>query len=168
MSFHTIAVSGVLRQLPWGQCLTNDYPLMSASFVRKTTDKLRQSRRALATRCMQSSFAFLVSVVRSFLCWISGNCATLRVRVAQGGEATSACGAHSSGSVSAMNVPGYRSSGAPLCCELIHEHRLHIRRQSLFLTRCRCRTVCMARCKTSGKVPLVSASNCVDSSDRFG
>ena len=47
---------------------------------------------------------------------------TVRAQVAQAGAATRAGCAHSSGSVWAMNVPGYRSSGAALCCGLIHQH----------------------------------------------
>jgi len=48
---------------------------------------------------------------------------TVRARVAQAGAATRAGCAHSSGSVWAMNVHGYRSSGAALCCGLIQRHR---------------------------------------------
>jgi hypothetical protein len=40
----------------------------------------------------------------------------VRARVAQAGAATRAGCAHSSGAVWAMNVHGYRSSGAALCC----------------------------------------------------
>jgi len=48
---------------------------------------------------------------------------TVRAQVAQAGAATRAGCAHSSGSVWAMNVPGYGSSGAALCCARTHQHR---------------------------------------------
>ena len=48
---------------------------------------------------------------------------TVLAQVAQTGAAIRAGCAHISGSVWAMNVPGYRSSGAALCCGLIHQYR---------------------------------------------
>ncbi len=47
----------------------------------------------------------------------------VRARVAQRGAAVRAGCAYRSGSVWAMNVHGYRSSGAALCCGLIHQHQ---------------------------------------------
>ena len=47
----------------------------------------------------------------------------VRAQAAQTGAATRAGCAHNSDSVWAMNVPDYRSSGAALCCGLIHQHR---------------------------------------------
>src|SRR5664279_4825905 len=48
---------------------------------------------------------------------------TVSAQVAQAGAATRAGRAHSSSTVWATNVPGYRSSGAALCFELIRQHR---------------------------------------------
>ena len=52
-----------------------------------------------------------------------------------------------------MNMLGYRSSGAALCCALIRQHRCGTSvANCCYLRAGRCRTVCMGWCKTSGKV----------------
>ena len=47
----------------------------------------------------------------------------VRAQVAQADAATRLGCAHLSGSVWALTVYGYRSSGAAVCCGLIHQHR---------------------------------------------
>ena len=141
--------------------LADDYPLTSASFAPKTTDKLRHSRRAIATRGVRSwcrSSCFGCALVLS---GISGNCATVRVRVAQAGAATRARCAYSSGPVERWNVTrlSFEWRGAVLRTDPPASPYTSVANRCS-LGACRCRTERMGRCKTSGKATLVTASNC--------
>ena len=55
--------------------------------------------------------------------WCSGSCAKLCAQLVQAGAAIGAGCAYTSGSVWAMNVPGYHTTGAALCCAWIPQHR---------------------------------------------
>ena len=80
----------------------------------------------------------------------------VRAQVAQGGAAIRAGCAHSSGSVWAMNVPGYRSSGAALCLCADPPASVWTSVANCYYLRAGCcRTVRMGWCKTSGKVKPV-------------
>ena len=141
--------------------LADDYPLTSASFAPKTTDKLRRTRRAIAAPCVQSSCAVLVSVVRSFCLGspaIARQCADV---FAQGGAAIRARCAYSSGPVERWNVTrlSFEWRGAVLRTDPPASPYTSVANRCS-LGACRCRTERMGRCKTSGKATLVTASNC--------
>ena len=89
--------------------LADDYPLTSASFPPKTTDKLRHSRRAIATRCVQSWYAVfgLCCAVVMFMS-LRQLRETVRAQVAQGGATVCVDCAYSS---------SCRSGGTQFCAD---------------------------------------------------
>ena len=100
-----------------------DYSPIHAGFAYKTTEQLRHSRVLLRGIVCSHDDAVLVHPellvpVRCCGSWAK-LCAT---PVAQAGAAIRADCVYRSGSVWAMNVHGYRSSGAALCCALSHQH----------------------------------------------
>ena len=119
-----IACSGVLVTI----CILNemrlDYSPIYAGFAYKTTEQLWHWRALLRDIVCNHDDAVLVQPellvpVRCCGRWSE----TVRAQVAQAGAATRAGCAYRSGSVWAMNVHGCRSSGAALCCGLIHQQR---------------------------------------------
>ncbi len=131
-----------------------DYSPIHAGFAYKTTEQLWHSRALL--RCIVCSHDDAVLVHAELLVPVrcSGSCGeTVRAQVAQAGPATRAGCAHSSGSVWAMNVHGYRSSRAALCCATDPPASVGTSvANCCYLRAGCCRTVCMGWCKTSGKV----------------
>ena len=73
--------------------------------------------------CAAMMTQFLYRLSCSFRLGVAAVGRKVRAQVAQAGAAVRAGCAYRKGLVWAMNVPGYRSSGAALCCGLIHQHR---------------------------------------------
>jgi len=97
--------------------LPSDYPIHQTVLVQNRRNSVTFARTACDASC-----AAMVTQFRTHVpVWCSGNCAKLCARVAQGGAAIRAGCAHCSWFGRAMNVPGYRSSGAVLCCAQIHQ-----------------------------------------------
>ena len=108
------------RKPPLVNILASDYPIHQTVLLQKRRNSC--DTRAHCLRCVVCCHGAAV-LVRSFRFGVPAIVEIVRARVAQAGAATRAGCAHSSGSVWAMNVHGYRSSGAALCCGLIHQHR---------------------------------------------
>ena len=105
------------------QRLSADYTLLKSSISenRRSSYDIRAPRMRCVVRSRDGQFllqlrTYFGSVFRQLR-------EAVRAQVAQAGAAICAGCARSSGSVWAMNVPGYRSSGAALCCGLIRQHR---------------------------------------------
>ena len=101
-----------------------DYSPLHAGFAYKTTEQLWHWRVLLRCIVCSQDDAVLVHPELVVPVRCCGSWAKLCARkLHKLGAARRAGCAHSSGSVWAMNVPGYRSSGAALCCGLIHQYR---------------------------------------------
>ena len=142
--------------------LADDYPLTSASFAPKTTDKLRHSRRAIATRCVQSWYAVLAYVVRSF-CFGSRAIARNRARASCTKwccDKPGPCAQQWFGLSDECTRLSFERRGGVLWTDPPASVWTSVANCCTLRAGC-CRTVCIDQCKTDGNVKPVRESHCV-------